>query len=186
MTTVEDCRPIPGYPGYYAAVTGDIYSNRRGWHRMTPRPASKGKGYKVIHLRVGTRKLSPLQHKLVLLAYVGPRPDETYMARHLNGNPADNRLENLAWGTAVENAADARRHGTAVWIRNYGERHGSAKLTEAQVFEIEQRARAGEPRPALATEYGVSRECIRLIHTHRKWRHLWPDTVAEFTALRVG
>jgi hypothetical protein len=34
------------------------------------------------------------------------------VARHLNGNPADNRLANLQWGSLLENAADTRRHGT--------------------------------------------------------------------------
>jgi hypothetical protein len=34
-------------------------------------------------------------------------------ARHLNGNPADNRWpENLAWGTQSENNLDRVRHGT--------------------------------------------------------------------------
>lgn len=34
------------------------------------------------------------------------------MCRHLNGNPYDNRLENLAWGTPSENMLDKVRHGT--------------------------------------------------------------------------
>lgn len=40
-----------------------------------------------------------------VLAFVGPRPAGCAGARHLNGIQTDNRLENLAWGTAAENSA---------------------------------------------------------------------------------
>ena len=51
-------------------------------------------------------------HALVLLAFVGPRSlveGKRVECRHLNGNPGDNRLENLAWGTVKENRADRMR-----------------------------------------------------------------------------
>jgi hypothetical protein len=35
------------------------------------------------------------------------------VCRHLDGNPINNRLENLRWGTHKENKADAIKHGTA-------------------------------------------------------------------------
>ena len=49
-------------------------------------------------------------HDLVLTAFVGPRP-EGAVARHLNDDPTDNRLVNLAWGTRSENQHDAFRNG---------------------------------------------------------------------------
>ena len=45
-------------------------------------------------------------HDLVLTAFVGPRP-EGAVARHLNDDPTDNRLVNLAWGSRSENQMDA-------------------------------------------------------------------------------
>lgn len=68
------------------------------------------------HLRVTLHKESQRKiffvHSLVLAAFVGPRPDRDSEIRHLNGNPADNRVENLAYGTHAENVADMMRHGT--------------------------------------------------------------------------
>jgi hypothetical protein len=52
-------------------------------------------------------------HLLMLEAFVGPRP-AGMCSRHLNDVRSDNRLDNLAWGTHKENAADARRNGRLV------------------------------------------------------------------------
>jgi hypothetical protein len=68
-----------------------------------------------------------------LEAFVGPCPSGQEAA-HLDGDPANNRLDNLAWKTPVENMGDQEKHQTLNW----GERHGGAKLTEADVIAIRQ------------------------------------------------
>ena len=50
-------------------------------------------------------------HRLVTAAFIGPLP-EGWHTRHINGNPIDNRLENLTYGTPSENQQDRLRHGT--------------------------------------------------------------------------
>lgn len=50
-------------------------------------------------------------HVLMCETYYGPRPGPGYEVRHLNGDPTDNRLQNIAWGTKSENAQDTLRHG---------------------------------------------------------------------------
>lgn len=52
-----------------------------------------------------------LIHQLVLEAFVGLAP-EGMECRHLDGDPDNNFLSNLAWGTRTENAQDSIRHGT--------------------------------------------------------------------------
>jgi hypothetical protein len=47
---------------------------------------------------------------LVLLSFVGA-PAPAQECRHLNGIPADNRLENLCWGSRSENIKDKTAHG---------------------------------------------------------------------------
>jgi hypothetical protein len=51
-----------------------------------------------------------------------------------------------------------------------GEKHGRAKLTEAQVLEI--RARADEDWKDLAEEFGCHSTNIRLIVNRKIWRHV--------------
>lgn len=57
----------------------------------------------------GSRK-SAAVHRMVLEAFVGPCPDGM-QGCHWNGEPADNRVENLRWDTPRSNMADKLRHG---------------------------------------------------------------------------
>jgi hypothetical protein len=48
-------------------------------------------------------------HRLVALAFLD-NPDFKRVVNHKNGNPKDNRLENLEWATHSENNAHAYRN----------------------------------------------------------------------------
>jgi hypothetical protein len=74
---------------------------------------------------------SHLVHKLILWTFRGFAP-EGMECRHLDGNPQNNKLTNLVWGTKLENSADRRRHGQ--W--EGGEGNGNAKLTKQNVYHI--------------------------------------------------
>ena len=118
----EVWKAIPGYEGRYEVsdqgrvrsldrivecfgpVKGRYLSKRSG-RVLRPGPSNFG------HLSVVLGKNNTqFVHKLVLLAFVGPAPNK-HECRHLNGDPADNRLENLCWGTRHENIMDSVRHG---------------------------------------------------------------------------
>lgn len=100
-------RDIPDFPGYRASAAGRVWSDKRGRY-LTP---NSGKdGYLRVGLRQEGRTRTVYVHRLVALAYLGPCP-EGQEVRHLNGCPADNRVENLAYGTHLENMADMRAHG---------------------------------------------------------------------------
>jgi hypothetical protein len=51
-------------------------------------------------------------HRLVLTAFVGPQ-QKTQVVRHLNDDPLDNWLDNLAYGTHEENKQDQIRNNGA-------------------------------------------------------------------------
>lgn len=46
-----------------------------------------------------------------MLAFVGPCPDGMEVC-HNDGNPENNRVENLRYGTRSDNMRDKRKHGT--------------------------------------------------------------------------
>ncbi len=151
-------KEIPGYPLQYVTTDGFIYSMRTG--EMRQKPMRMHNGYYRVNLRdngcpVRTHPI-PV-HKIVLDTFVGPRP-AGYVCRHLNGDPLDNRLGNLCWGTPKENAQDAMRHGTAVCLR-HGENAIAAKLSNEDVRELRKRYEEGQSRSELARFYNIS------------WRH---------------
>lgn len=103
-------------------------------------------------------------HRLVLEAFVGPRPDGM-MCRHLDGDRQNNRLDNLAWGTNAENQADRIAHGTS----NRGANAPANVLTERQVLQIFR-----DPRPTrtIASDYSVNAETVRKIKAGKTWAWL--------------
>ena len=79
---------------------------------------------------------------------------------HLNGNPTDNRPENLRYGTHSENMTDMYRIGKGV-----------LKLTPEDVRQIRFGLSCGWSHRELAAVYGVSKTCIRCIG--KGWRYAW-------------
>jgi len=176
----EQWRDVPGYEGQYQVSSkGRVRSLDRvvmrsyiDGRKSTPihykgktlslRP--KGCGHLVVNLGAGVHKLV---HRLVLLAFVGP-PGAGQECLHNNGKPYDNRLENLRWGTRVENKNDERKHA-----QMYGRRQGSTHLTVDAIQKIKRELQTPN-RPSqriLAKKYGVHVNTISNIA--RCFTHRW-------------
>lgn len=80
---------IPGFPGYPASDDGEIM-NPRG-RILSQRPASNG------GRQVDIGNATVMVGNAVLRAHTGRPLDPGYYVRYLNGDRADNRLENLVW-----------------------------------------------------------------------------------------
>lgn len=135
------------------------------WSEMTVNPSTGG--YPSASLRINGKYFRGRMHVLMLLTFVGPCP-KGLMGRHLDGNPLNNRLDNLRWGTRSENEQDKERHGTS----NRGERNGISRLTEAKVREIRRLHAEGNPYSALASMFGVCHSNIAAVVTRRSWGHV--------------
>ena len=166
----EIWRDIPGYEGrYQASNLGRIRSlDRRvpccrGATRLTKGKVLKPSGQKADpHLRVVLGHGAPgsTVHSLVALTFIGPCPSGQEV-RHLDGNPLNNRVDNLAYGTRGENILYVLRVGKA-W----------RSLTAKQAKEIKDRLEKGERGIDLANEYGVSQSSISAIKCGRSFSWL--------------
>lgn len=116
----ETWKPIPKWEGYYeVSDRGQVRSLNRVIETKTGPQRKRGKilapspdkyGYPRVSLfRNGTGE-SRRVHQLVLEAFVGPCP-EGMESLHRDDNPANNRLENLRWGSRSENTFDKIENG---------------------------------------------------------------------------
>lgn len=158
----EIWRAIPGFEGAYEvsdqgrvrSLARTITQLSRGgtpYERHIPACVLRpGPQMRCGHLSVVLgRGNSRCVHELVLLAFVGPRP-EKHEARHLNGLESDNRLCNLVWDTRGNNTRDKKWHKGA---RTY-------KLRPPAVREIKDFLREGVRGADIARRFGVSESVI--------------------------
>lgn len=159
--TAERWAPVPNNPAYEVSDLGRVRNPRTG------RILKPWSGSRYLQIHLGKRPSRTI-HRLVAEAFLGPCPPGME-CRHLDGNKRNNRLENLAWGTALENAADKARHGT----RRQGESTNNSKLTEREVLRIRADHAGGrESFGALARRFGVSEATIRRVVKRELWRHV--------------
>lgn len=172
----EQWRAIPGFEGAYEVSDQgrvrslDRYVEMRSGDKSYPvwrsgrvlRPGFASNGYPTVSLCGQTHCV----HELVLVAFVGPRPPGQ-LCRHLDGDRANSKLWNLCWGTPIENADDAARHGTKV----IGERYPTAKLNDDAAREI-LRLRGKVSQSRLAERFGVSPAAVQAVHDRRTWKHV--------------
>ena len=149
--TKESWLPIPGFEGYEVSSYGRVMTFR-GRRKPRLKKLTANCDHLILNLRADGKTTGRYVHRLVLEAFVGPCPSGME-CRHLDGNGFNNHLDNLKWGTRVENIADSKRHGTFNVGR--GERHGKAKLTAADVIAIREACGRVSLR-MLAARYGVS------------------------------
>lgn len=122
-------RAVPGYEGLYEASSdGQLRSLPRATttgrvlKQSSGRPKPGVVPYLGVRLHRGDGGKRVRTHVIIAATFLGPRPAGQQI-RHLNGDHADNRVENLAYGTAVENAADTTAHGRRREVTHCPEGH---------------------------------------------------------------
>jgi HNH endonuclease len=119
-----------------------------------------------IYGRVKTCKV----HRLVAAAFLGK---SRLYVNHIDGNPRNNRIENLEYATQTENV----RHAINVLGKRWGgghvtkgEQHYAAKVTDAQVIKIRELLKQGIRQNVIAHQFGLRPQTISGIRLNRKRR----------------
>lgn len=160
-------KPIPGFSGYLAGDNGTVWSNKkRGEYREVI--GSFDDGYRRVRLVSDDgREVKRHVARFVLMAFAGI-PPVGMQACHNNGCKSDDRLSNLRWATAQENATDKVLHGTSR-LRRLGPSPMSA-IEVAQIREAFRRGTATTKR--VAEWYGIHQRYVNDIIRHRTWKHV--------------
>lgn len=115
--------PIEGYEkAYWISTYGALWSEKtRRFLKASPNSV----GYRQCTLidPQGIRQQDHV-HKLVARTWLGNRPSWATLIRHLDDNPLNNHVSNLAWGTHSENGRDTVDNGNHVFANQTHCIHG--------------------------------------------------------------
>lgn len=171
----EKWRTIESFPAYSVSSHGQVRRDApvcggqgsvripTGVLKMRPLP----KGHLQVTISMNNRPRTLLVHRLVAEAFLS-RPTGKDCVCHKDDNPANNRVDNLFWGTRKDNSDDKVRKNRHA----RGERVSGAKLSERDVHEIRKRAANGENQYEIADSYGVTQSNISMIITRDTWKHV--------------
>ena len=186
----EQWKVVSGFPDYAVSDLGRvkrIVSDRKNHVCRVLAFWIGNHGYPTVGLSLNGAVHRRLIHRLVCEAFHGPAPSALHQVAHGDGIRTNVIAANLRWATRSQNMEDARAHGTmAIGSRHgrtrspektpRGERHGHAKLTEADVQTIRFSERFNGSGRALAAFYGISPATISIIRSGKTWKHVERET----------
>ena len=150
-------RAIPGFEDYSITNDGRVFSHKSD---LWLKPLVDANGYHMVTFWKNGKSTLKKVHRLVLEVF-DRTPALGEVCRHLNGNPQDNRLDNLRWGTVQENAIDCIYHGT-----------GANKLEPECVIGIRVLAHLGWNLHDLARISETTYQNIHSIVKRKSWKHV--------------
>jgi hypothetical protein len=165
----EVWKEIKGYEGLYQVSNlGRIKSSHKEKHIII-KPGKDKDGYLQFGFSNNGTVLMRKIHRKVAETFID-NPHNKKTVNHINGIKDDNRVENLAWCTHLENMQHARRIGL---IDQHGEKSVRAKLSLSEVRAIRKSYKETKLNQyELAEIYGVSQTCISEITLFKTWNEV--------------
>lgn len=157
----ENWKPVPGYESKYeVSDLGNVRSLDRIvrgkdgrdeiHHGKQLKPQTLKNGYLEVYLCAGAKRKHRTIHSLVAEAFIGPRP-EKHDVMHIDGNRANNTLQNLQYGTRSENLRSTY---------SYGGKCANGKLSLEDVTHIRHMLSVGDNVAAIARRFDVNSAAI--------------------------
>ena len=172
LSRPETWKPIPGYEGIYeASDLGRIRTSKgkktsnarypvRIWEQRVLKPKiqtrKNGRKDQRVNLWKDGEESTQLVARLVAMAFL-PMPYDKMTVNHINGNPMDNRIENLEWCTLGDNI----RHGFNTGLYNKSQK--AVILTDQHGEELKFKSMS-EASKFLGKSHGYVSEAIARCH----------------------
>lgn len=167
----EQWKDIPDYEGYYQVSDMGrvrcvdrtvIYKDGRVCYFKSKimKQGTNLKGYKKVYFSKDCIQTSHQVHVLVMLAFVGVRPDPKIQVNHIDCDKSNNALANLEYCTQSHNQLHAFANGL---ISRKGEKGSRAKFKNSDIYEICFERMNGKSASLIAVERKVDAATIHKI-----------------------
>lgn len=161
-TSTHHLLPLSQAPDYYVTRDGRVFTDRvstrhRAGGMRELKQSISAAGYRYVRVFVGGRGTALFIHRIMATMFLPPPAEGQTVVRHLDGNPANNAVANLAWGTQADNMADCIRHGRTL----KGLKNPNIKMTPRKAALAKGLIEEGYSSRAVAAFFGVNPETIR-------------------------
>lgn len=149
---------------YEVSNTGYVRNSITG---LILSPTTTRQGYKRLTIWENKVSRTTTVHRMMAETFLGVA-EVNFVVNHKDGNPGNNRLENLEWVSIRENI----KHAYATGLAAVGEDSVVSKLTEADVLMIIECMKDGMSVVQTAKAFDVSAAAISHIWNGRTWKHI--------------
>lgn len=163
----DEWKELSKYPGYYISINGELYSKNGRYGKcgyIKPRINKKTKRYEVSVFDKKHNKHKETISRLVAKTFI-PNPNNLPIVRHIDDNPDNNHVSNLAWGTQKDNMQDAIRNKTFKFFSKEDIRNANLvrmrgikayNIKTKEITEYESEAEASRKTGVCQSEISVS------------------------------
>ena len=152
----EQWAPVDEDPDYWVSTHGRVWSAKSMGFVKPKRLDRRGHVGICVHRKGGQKALYRYLHRLMAECFL-QKPDGCNIVRHLDDDPKNNCIDNLAWGTQKDNMHDCIENGNFYYISDEDRRKG---LLGLMIPVIATNLKTGEERlyeslQAAADDVGV-------------------------------
>ncbi len=174
----EIWKPIINYEDYYEISNyGRVKSLKFGKEKIL-KPGTDNKGYLYVILRSNNKSKKYFVHRLVMDAFIGRCPYGMEIC-HNDGNPLNNKKENLRYDTHSANQKDRIKHNKIGGMfknghkSSIGHNNSMSKINDSIVRIIRHLADNGNlTQKEIGDIWGLRAATISSIKTRKIWKHI--------------
>lgn len=157
----ERWKPIYYAPGYWVSNKGRVYSNISESFVCGTQLKN---GHVDMSLRIDGRRAHRYLHRLVAEAFI-PNPSNCPEVRHLDDDPSNNEVWNLAWGDQYDNMQDCIRNGHfRYFTRENIERANEIRRTPVVAIRLRDGIRLYfNSQQEASRQLGIEQSCISAV-----------------------